>query len=126
MINVSKKVALFLAISTAIATQAQPVDSEDEGSPLDQVVPVADESPGAVESATPADDARTLEQRLAAEFERYQRLVAEGALDEADASAKRIVQMVITIHGPLSLEASKALNNLALVQHKNGQYEAAI
>ena len=126
MINVSKTVALLFAISAAIAAQAQPVDKDDEASPLDQVVPVADESPGAVDSATPADDAQTLDQRLAAEFERYQRLVAEGALDEADASAKRIVQMVIEIHGPQSLEASRALNNLALVQYKNGQYGAAI
>jgi len=126
MINVNKTVALLFAISTAIAAQAQLVDNDDEGSPLDQVVPVADESPGVVVSATPADDPRTLDQRLAAEFDRYQRLVTEGALDEADVSAKRIVQMVITIHGPESLEASKALTNLALVQHKNGQYGAAI
>ena len=41
-------------------------------------------------------------------------------------SAKRIVQMVMKIHGPESLEASKALNNLALVQYRNGQYGAAI
>ena len=126
MINVTQTVALFFAISTAIAAQAQLVDNDNEGSPLDQVVPVADESPVAVESATPADDARTLDQRLAAEFDRYRRLVAEGALDEADVSAKRIVQMVITIHGPQSLETSKALTNLALVQHKNGQHGAAI
>ncbi|MDH3576513.1 MAG: tetratricopeptide repeat protein [Gammaproteobacteria bacterium] len=126
MINFNKTVALFIAISLPFASQAEPADIEDEGSPLDQVVPVADEPSGATESATPVDDVRTLDERLAAEFERYRRLLAEDALDEADVSAKRIVQMVMKIHGPESLEASKALNNLALVQHKNGQYGAAI
>lgn len=126
MINLNKTVALFIAISLPIASQAEPADIEDEGSPLDQVVPVADEPSGATESATPIDDVRTLDERLAAEFERYRRLLAEDALDEADVSAKRIVQMVMKVHGPESIEASKALNNLALVQHKNGQYGAAI
>lgn len=126
MINLNKTVALFIAISLPIASQAEPADFEDEGSPLDQVVPVADEPSGATESATPIDDVRTLDERLAAEFERYRRLLAEDALDEADVSAKRIVQMVMKVHGPESIEASKALNNLALVQHKNGQYGAAI
>lgn len=126
MINLNKTVALFIAISLPIASQAEPADFEDEGSPLDQVVPVADEPSGATESATPVDDVRTLDERLAAEFERYRRLLAEDALDEADVSAKRIVQMVMKVHGPESIEASKALNNLALVQHKNGQYGAAI
>ena len=124
MIKLFRTAAVFFAISTVVAGQAQPV--EDEGNPLDQVVPVADELPGALESGAPVSDERTLEERLAAEFDRYQQLVAEGALDEADVSAKRIVQMVIEIHGPESLEASKALNNLALVQYKNGQYGAAI
>ncbi len=126
MINLNKTVALFIAILLAVASQAEPGDIDDEGSPLDQVVPVADEPPGPTESATPVDDARTLDERLAAEFELYRRLVAEDALDEADVSAKRIVQMVMKIHGPESIEASKALNNLALVQHKSGQYGAAI
>ncbi|MBT8089955.1 MAG: tetratricopeptide repeat protein [Gammaproteobacteria bacterium] len=126
MINVSKTVALLFAISTANAAQAQAFDDDDDRTPLDQLVPVADESPDLADGAASADDARTLDQKLAAEFDRYQRLVAEDALDEADASAKRIVQMVISIHGPQSLEASRALNNLALVQNKNGQYGAAI
>lgn len=126
MIKPLKTVALFIAISPAFASQAQPAEIDDEGSPLDQVVPVAAEAPDADEGAAATDDAGTLDERLAVEFERYRRLVAEGALDEADVSAKRIVQMVIAIHGPESLEASKALNNLALVQYRSGQYGAAI
>ena len=34
--------------------------------------------------------------------------------------------MAIRIHGPQSVETSKALSNLGLVQHNNRQYDAAI
>ena len=121
-----KYVAVLLAISAPFAGQAQQTGSDDESGPLDQVVPVADESPDAAAGPGPADDGLTENQRLFMEFERYRRLVNEGTMDEADISAKRIVEMVIKIHGPETLEASKALNNLALVQHKNGQYDAAM
>ncbi len=126
MIKESKYVAVLLAISAAFASQAQPSDSDDEQSPLDQVVPVADEDPGTTSAQAEADNALTPEERLSAEFDRYRRLINEDAMDEADASAKRIVEMVIRLFGPQSLEASKALNNLALVQNKNGQFEAAM
>lgn len=126
MINETKYVAFLLAISAVFAVQAQQIDNDDEGNPLDQVVPVADAEPDTAQPAAAAEDQLTLEEQLAIEFERYRRLVNEGAMDEADVSAKRIVEMAIKIHGPDSLEASKALNNLALVQHRNGQYDAAI
>lgn len=126
MINETKYVAFSLAISAAFAVQAQQIGNDDESSPLDQVVPVADAEPDPAEPVAAAEDELTLDEQLAIEFERYRRLVNEGAMDEADVSAKRIVEMVIKIHGPESLEASKALNNLALVQHRNGQYDAAI
>lgn len=124
MIKESKYVAVLLAISAAFAGQAETPDGDDEQSPLDQVVPVADEDPGT--TTAEADNTLTAEEQLSAEFERYRRLIDEDAMDEADASAKRIVEMVIRLYGPQSLEASKALNNLALVQNKNGQFEAAI
>jgi tetratricopeptide (TPR) repeat protein len=126
MINETKYVAFLLAISAAFAVQAQQIGNDDESSPLDQVVPVADAEPDPAQPVAAAEDELTLDEQLAIEFERYRRLVNEGAMDEADVSAKRIVEMVIKIHGPESLEAAKALNNLALVQHRNGQYDAAI
>jgi tetratricopeptide (TPR) repeat protein len=126
MINETKYVAFLLAISAAFAVQAQQTGNDDESSPLDQVVPVADAEPDPAQPVAAAEDELTLDEQLAIEFERYRRLVNEGAMDEADVSAKRIVEMVIKIHGPESLEAAKALNNLALVQHRNGQYDAAI
>ncbi len=101
-------------------------DDYDDAFIFDQVVPVAEEEPAYVEEAAPVDDTLTPDERLSREFERYRRLVDEGAMDAADVSAKRIVELVIRIHGPISLETSKALNNLALVQHRNGQYDAAI
>lgn len=115
------------AMAAASPAQVEPSEIGDEVGPLDQTVPVADD---AFEESDPIDSnqdhERSLEQRLADEFERYRRLVGEGVMDEADSSAKRIVEMVIRLYGPQSLETSKALNNLALVQSRNEQYDAAI
>ena len=126
MTNLLKYFALLFAISANYASQAQQNQNNDESNPLDQVVPVAEEDATDSVPAESIDDSRTLDERLAAEFQRYQRLVREDAMDEADVSAKRIVAMVIRLHGPDSIETSKALNNLALVQSRNGQYDAAI
>ncbi|MGI9232413.1 MAG: tetratricopeptide repeat protein [Woeseiaceae bacterium] len=102
-------------------------DASDPVSPLDQVVPVAeDETDTSVPVMSDQDDERSLDQQLSDEFERYRSLVRDGVMDEADTSAKRIVEMVIRLYGPQSLETSKALNNLALVQSRNEQYDAAI
>lgn len=126
MINLLKYLALLFAISANYASQAEEVQNDDGSSPLDQVVPVAEEDTADSVPAESIDDDRTLDEQLVAEFERYRRLIREDAMDEADVAAKRIVEMVIRLHGPNSLETSKALNNLALVQSRNGQYDAAI
>jgi tetratricopeptide (TPR) repeat protein len=125
MTRLLKYLAVF-AISSGGSSAAQDVAGVEESTPLDQVVPVAEEESEAFQPAEDFADDRTPGEKLIAEFDRYRRLVSEGALDEADTSAKRIVEMVIRIHGPRSLETSKALNNLALVQSRNGQYDAAI
>jgi len=111
----------MLALSIASASSAQQVDHV----PGEQIVPVAEETPEAVEPDEFAGELSD-EERLMREFERYKRYINEGSMDEADIAAKRIVEMAIRLYGPQSLEASKALNNLALVQHRTGQYEAAI
>lgn len=100
-----------------------------DASLLDQVVPVAEEESDS--GTSPTDDATTADEPLTedvilAEFARYQRLIGEQAWDEADTAAKRVVQMAIRYYGPESLETAKALNNLAVVQHSQGQYDAAI
>lgn len=60
------------------------------------------------------------------EYSNFVRLVEEQNFDEADISAKRVIQMAIRLFGPQSLETAKALNNLAIVQNSNQQYDAAI
>ncbi|MGI9238037.1 MAG: tetratricopeptide repeat protein [Woeseiaceae bacterium] len=115
------------AITGTSAAQVEQAENDDQASPLDQVVPVADdETDASAPVDSNQDEERSLDQQLADEFERYRRLVEEGVMDEADTSAKRIVEMVIRLYGPQSLETSKALNNLALVQSRNEQYDAAI
>ena len=107
---------LSLLLLAVTAVQAQ---QQDPG-PEDQVVPVAEEAPAVVD-ADLSD-----EERLMLEFERYKQFINDGSMDEADASAKRIVEMAIRLYGPQSLETAKALNNLAYVQHRTAQYDAAI
>ncbi len=114
--------ALLFLLSLAAYGQEQQ-DVEDDVGPLDQTVPVADEG-GAAEESTA--DAAVSEAELLAEFARFRDLIAEKNFDAADASAKRIVEMAIRIHGPQSRETSKALSNLAVVQHNNRQYDPAI
>ncbi len=91
--------------------------------PLDQTVPVADEPAKAEPDAEPE---AISEEVLLEEFARYRRLISAGTLDEADITAKRIVEMAIKIYGPRSRETASALNNLGIVQHSNKQYDAAI
>ncbi len=121
MSDVAKITLPLLALLVAGVSPAQ----EEDRVPGEQVVPVAEEAPDAVEADDYAEGLSD-EDRLMQEFERYKRYIDEGSLDEADIAAKRIVEMAIRIFGPQSLETSKALNNLALVQHRTGQYEAAI
>lgn len=94
----------------------------------DQVVPVAEEDAAEepVEKDLADENEEVSEERVLEEFARYRRLIQEGTLDEADVAAKRIVEMAIKVYGPLSRETASALNNLAIVQHSNGQYDAAI
>jgi tetratricopeptide (TPR) repeat protein len=72
------------------------------------------------------DPDATPEERLLAEFSRYRKLLQEDTLDEADSAAKKIVELAIQVYGPQSRETANALNNLGIVQHGSGQYDAAI
>ncbi len=91
--------------------------------PPEQLVPVAEED-APLEQIPESSGSN--EERLLEEFARYRRLIQEGILDEADIAAKRIVEMAIKVYGPLSRETASALNNLGIVQHSMGQYDAAI
>lgn len=117
--------ALLFVLSTAAQGQdPQPV--EEEPGPLEQTVPVASENAEITDVAADEVDLPPTEDDLLAEFAHFRDLIAERNYDAADASAKRVVEMAIRIHGPQSLETSKALSNLGLVQHNNKQFDAAI
>ena len=87
------------------------------------MVPVADQDleADAQETVTVEDDAEL----LSAEFVRFTELMDNGAYDEADASAKRIIELAIRTRGADSTDMARALTNLAIVQHRTGEYDAA-
>jgi len=66
------------------------------------------------------------EEALLREHGRFIGYLEEANYDQADISAKRIIEMAIRLHGPQSHETAKALNNLAVVQSGMEQYDAAI
>lgn len=113
----------FLLMPLIVVAQDEDATAGEIEDPLDQIVPVADEDTSQ-DAATEIDVAT--EEALLDEFSRYRKLILEGAFDEADIAAKRIVEMAITVYGPWSRETASALNNLGIVQHSNGQFDAAI
>ena len=116
-------VAMLITLSVGAHGQEQPTE-DDLAGPLDQAVPVAEEDATPTLEDTPAK--QVTEEEMLREFGRFRQLLAERNFDEADVSAKRVVEMTIKVYGPQSRETAKALNNLAIVQHNNRQYFAAI
>jgi tetratricopeptide (TPR) repeat protein len=89
-------------------------------------VPVAEKDLEAdVRTEAAAEAAGDPDQRLADEFEHFKQLIDDGAYDEADSVAKRIIELAIASKGPKSHETAKALTNLAIVQERTKQYAAA-
>lgn len=92
-----------------------------------QIVPVAEE--GIDEGIDDPDamlvPAATNDQQLASEFVLFKQLMEDGVFDEADTVAKRVVELAIRTTGAQSNEYAKALTNLAIVQHRTKQYDAA-
>ena len=113
----------FAFLLLVVATPALGQNSQDDepAAPLEQTVPVAEEAAPAPDAPLPPTEAQIL-----AEFDVFQRYLADKNYDEADVSAKRIVEMAIRFYGPQTHETAKALNNLAIVQHQNQQYDAAV
>ncbi len=80
-----------------------------------------DADTGPPEFAEPLDDYEL----MMIEFQRYKELLSADSLDEAENSAKRIIEMAIRETGPTSNDTGKALINLAVVQHKTQEFESA-
>ncbi len=113
----------FALLLLVVATPALGQNSQDDepAAPLEQTVPVAEPDGPATDAPPPLT-----EQQILDEFDVFQRALSDKNYDEADVSAKRVVEMAIKFYGPQTHETAKALNNLAIVQHQNQQYDAAI
>lgn len=111
---------ILLFAAAAVAAQDE---TEDLQGPEQSQVPVAEQD--LEQSAEGTKRAIDDDELLLSEFERFKYLVTEGSLDEADSVAKRIIEIAIRSKGPKSDEMAKALTNLAIVQHRNGNYQAA-
>jgi tetratricopeptide (TPR) repeat protein len=132
---ISKGIIGFFAVLIAIASSAASAQdthlqasSGDEASPMDQVVPVAEEDAAEVTNRDTGPRqplGLSPKEELLLEFDNYKRLMRDGIYDEADTVAKRIVTLAIQVTGPQSSETAKALTNLGIVQHRNKQFDAA-
>jgi tetratricopeptide (TPR) repeat protein len=113
---------LFLMVPAHHARAQDDLTQVPTGGP-EATVPVAEDD---LEADLAAEvPAITEEQMLLDEFERFKELLSSGALDEADASAKQIIELSISTSGPRSGNMAKALTNLAIVQYQAGEYDAA-
>lgn len=101
-------------------------DNDGRITVLDQTVPVADPDPVLDARPETLPPETTNREQLHAEFERFQQLRNAGAYDEAENSAKRIIEMAIELSGPRSTDMAKALTNLAVVQHYQRDFESAL
>ena len=94
----------------------------------DPLVPVADDEQEVEETAAMTDALPpewSDEEELIYQYERYLQLMQDRVYDEADSVAKRVVELAIKVKGADSIDFAKALSNLAIVQHRTEQYDAA-
>jgi tetratricopeptide (TPR) repeat protein len=115
--------------------QELPPEPEHAAPGVEQTVPVATDpaapdDTSSLASETPVvgpeiPDVATDEDQLIYQYTRYLELLKDHVYDEADTVAKRVVELTLKVSGPKSTEFSKALINLAIVQHYTGQYDAA-
>lgn len=124
MLTITQYVTFVSALLLPITALAQEADVTADNAVVTQDQPAAVADEGALPEAKANDE--ITEERLLQEFSRYRRLLQEGTLDEADIAAKKIVEMTIKVYGSQSRETASALNNLGIVQHSNGQFDAAI
>jgi len=146
---VALAVAVFVAARTG-PSLAQETTSEEAAGPAE--VPVAEEAleeitlrdrsalapqgdPDEIELGTDAAEGVTTDDALVTEesprdellryFELYRQALESQSYLEADALAKRVVELSIEVFGINSLDSAKALTNLGIAQHHNEEYEAA-
>ena len=64
-------------------------------------------------------------EELLQSFEIYKSSIENGMYDEADAMAKRIIELSIRLYGINSHDSAKALTNLGTVQYHNKDFESS-
>jgi len=112
-------------LKTTVHDRATEPPPDDEGDP--NVTLENESEPQAVNGSSDPDldTAITAQQQLTEDFTLYKNLLANGMMAEADVVAKRIVELSIRENGFDSSDTAKALTNLAIVQHRNENYETA-
>lgn len=115
-----KKLTTIALLLLGASLAAQEAENQEAPS-TDQVVPVADDEVMTVVQPPPM----TPDEELTYEYERYLSLMRDGVYDEADSVAKRVVELAIKVKGPRSSYFANALTNLAIVQHRTQQFDAA-
>lgn len=112
-------------LRTTVHEAATLPPADDEG---DTTVTLEDQSkPQEVNDSQDPDLASAIaaQKQLKEDFELYKRLLATDMTAEADTVAKRIVELSIRENGAESMDTARALTNLAIVQHRNKDYETA-
>jgi tetratricopeptide (TPR) repeat protein len=112
-------------LKTTVDDKAAEPPPEDEGDPT-----VTLENQSEPQDVNGSDDpdlesAIAAQQQLAEDFALYKNLLSNDMTAEADVVAKRIVELSIRENGFESSDTAKALTNLAIVQHRNEDYETA-
>jgi tetratricopeptide (TPR) repeat protein len=116
-------------LRTTVHDQAALPPPEDEGDPTvrleNESEPQEVKDNGDGERDPDLESAIEAREQLARDFALYKSLLQNGMTAEADVVAKRIVELSIRENGFDSTDTAKALTNLAIVQHRNEDYETA-
>ena len=93
--------ALLITVPLAASGQDE-LGDDDVAGPLDQTVPVAEETIDVEIPAADQEGQPATEEDLLREFGRFRQLLEEENFDAADIAAKRVVQMSIEVlaHSP--------------------------
>jgi len=78
------------------------------------------------DSVEPPPDREVQARELQRLFQSYREALNNKDYPEADTLAKRVVELSIKLNGLDSHDSAKALTNLGIAQHNNGDYETAM
>jgi hypothetical protein len=112
-------------LETTPQDTAQFPSAEDEGDSTDSPGDESEPRMADAFSDPEADPALEAQRQMREDFELYKRLLTNNMTAEADVVAKRIVELSIRENGFESTDTAKALTNLAIVQHRNKDFETA-